>query len=109
VITFRSDRIPALPQRGINFKRVVGLPGERIRIDEGHLLVNGEAVALSNRLGTITYDWPPGKQAGTVTDLTVPAGHYFVLGDNSTDSFDSRYWGCVPETAILGRVWTHDR
>lgn len=109
VIAFRSDSVPDLPPHGINFKRVVGLPGEHIGIEQGQLYVNGKVVAMSNRLGIMTYDWPPGGRVGSFTDLTVPAGQYFVLGDNSTDSFDSRYWGCVAEAAILGRVWTHDR
>jgi signal peptidase I len=109
VVAFSPEGLPAIPDRSINLKRVAGLPGEHIRIDQGHLYLNGAEVVLTNRRGPIAYHWPPGPRTGSFTNLTIPPGQYFVLGDNSTNSLDSRYWGFVPRTAIRGRVWMRDR
>jgi len=62
-------------------------------------------VVLSNAVGEIVYNLPHGMGTGAAkTDLTVPDGCYFVLGDNSTNSFDSRFWGCVPRANVKGRI-----
>lgn len=92
-------------------KRVVGLPGDVLSIDDGHLMVNGE---LSDerpvlRVGGQTESTQPGPGGATTpwslnTPYTVPDGYYYVLGDNRTDSFDSRFWGPVPRRAIIGRA-----
>ncbi|MGE4533710.1 MULTISPECIES: signal peptidase I [Halomonas] len=120
-------RFPSEPS--VNFiKRVVGLPGDRIRYEGKQLFVNGEAVPkvlleespaeargellLAERLGEVEhriYNNPrdPGPQ---VRELVVPEGHYFTMGDNRDHSNDSRYWGFVPEENIVGRafaVWMH--
>ncbi|MBH8580386.1 signal peptidase I [Halomonas pacifica] len=124
VMVFRFPEEPS-----VNFiKRVVGLPGDRIRYEGKQLYVNGEAVPkslleegpaeaprerlLEERLGEVAhliYNNPqdPGPQ---VRELVVPEGHYFTLGDNRDHSNDSRYWGFVPEENIVGRafaVWMH--
>jgi signal peptidase I len=105
-------------------KRVVGLPGDRIRLREGHAYVNGQALqepyAIFRPAVPDSYrdDFPrmdradPGVDArwwsemrGLISngELTVPADSYFVLGDNRNDSEDSRYWGFVPRAAIVGK------
>lgn len=124
VMVFRFPEEPA-----INFiKRVVGLPGDRIRYEGKQLYVNGEAVTktlieegpelspqqllLEEQLGEVShfiYNNPrdPGPQ---MREVVVPEGHYFTMGDNRDHSNDSRYWGFVPEDNIVGRafaVWMH--
>jgi len=107
-------------------KRVIGLPGERVRIVAQQVYVNGTRLAepyvahdpaARDPFGD---DFPPADssfsrfglrpewaerimdsvQAG---DLVVPADHYFVMGDNRDRSWDSRYWGFVDRSAIMGR------
>jgi signal peptidase I len=105
IVVFKTDGIASLPAAEIYLKRVAGEPGEHVQITAGKLFVNEKQVSLSNAVGQIGYDPPPmpGNFAPQ-TDLTVPTGCYFVLGDNSTNSFDSRFWGSVPRANIIGRV-----
>ncbi len=81
-------------------KRVIGLPGDRVRIDEGEVYVNGsqlkeDYVPEENR---DRLSWKDGREE------TVPAGKYFVLGDHRNQSSDSRGWGWVPRDAIYGKA-----
>jgi signal peptidase I len=99
IVVFRTDGIPSVPPGTFYVKRVAGEPGERVRIAEGKLFVNDKPVSLSNAVGEITY-----TTLSPQTEVTVPSGCYFVLGDNSTNSSDSRYWGGVPRKNIIGRV-----
>lgn len=124
VMVFRFPEEPS-----VNFiKRVVGLPGDRIRYADKQLFVNGEPVPkqllevgppkapgellLEERLGEVVhriYNNP--RDAGPqVREIIVPEGHYFTMGDNRDHSNDSRYWGFVPEDNIVGKafaVWMH--
>ena len=105
VVVFKTDGIASLPSAQIYVKRVAGEPGDQLRISDGKLYINGQHVALSNATGEIAYVPPP--FAGTLsakTDVTVPEGSYFVLGDNSTNSLDSRFWGSLPRDNIIGRM-----
>ncbi|KPQ26094.1 MULTISPECIES: signal peptidase I [unclassified Halomonas] len=121
VMVFRFPEEPS-----VNFiKRVVGLPGDRIRYEDKQLYVNGEAVPkelmeedvsqqllLEERLGEIEhYIYNNPRDSGPqMREVEVPEGHYFTMGDNRDHSNDSRYWGFVPEENIVGRafaVWMH--
>ena len=91
-------------------KRLIGLPGERIEIRGGVAIVNGRPLTEAP-FSNITYynvdrdDWKYGR-TGQVFE--VPEHYYFVLGDNSANSSDGRYWGFVPQRNVLGRaklVW----
>jgi signal peptidase I len=113
-------------------KRIIGLPGDRIRYENKLLYINDEAVDIEV-LERIQIDTGNGTQAGllleeTIGDVThitqivddsgrsgrtlwvVPDGHYFMMGDNRDNSADSRVWGPVPEGNIVGKafaIWMH--
>lgn len=77
-------------------KRVIGLPGEKIEVKDGKVLVNGTALEENYILNKPDYQYGP---------VTVPADSYFVLGDNRQDSNDSHMWGFLPKQNITGKVW----
>lgn len=105
VIVFKTDGIASLPLATMFIERVAGEPGDHVRISGGKLFVNDKQVSLSNSAAEIVYELSPHVGAFTSrTDVIVPSGCYFVLGDNSTNSLDSRFWGSVPRANILGRV-----
>lgn len=120
IIVFRYPLHPA--QHFV--KRVVALPGDRLRLINKRVLVNGRPVdeeyAVYKALGSDPYrdDFPaPDFPAPSVEarwwmqlraavrdgELVVPADCYFVLGDNRDQSLDSRYWGFVPGENVIGR------
>jgi signal peptidase I len=104
IVVFRTAGIESLPQDQIYVERVAGEPGDHVRISDGKLFINEKPVSLSNAFGEIVYSLPWAAEKSAKTDVTVPKDCYFVLGDNSTNSFDSRYWGSVPRGNIIGRV-----
>ena len=79
----------------IYLKRVIGLPGETVSIERGIVSIDGSVVAPDYEASPDSTDMSP---------LEVPAGAYFVLGDNRGDSDDSRAFGPVPTAAIIGRA-----
>ena len=134
-IPFTRSRLFSLgkPQRGdiITFfppgvdeqyvKRVVGVPGDRIRTEGLRVFVNGKELPLTDLVSDsvgrrlvatetlnsvdhqiMVFDDKPIVEINTT--VTVPAGHYFVMGDFRNNSEDSRFWGYVPEENILGKV-----
>lgn len=79
-------------------KRVIGLPGDTVAIKRGIVFVNGKQLN-EPYLNPLPDPSAPQENAGP---FTVPAGQYFVMGDNRDDSNDSRFWGCVPRANIIG-------
>lgn len=88
-------------------KRLVGLPGETITIADGRIHIDGQPVD-DPRLERHYYNQGelglvlPGDDRPAVRGITIPDNKYFVLGDNSANSSDSRYWGFLPRGDLLG-------
>jgi len=76
--------------------RVIGLPGEKIEIKEDVVYVDSKAIELPEGLNYTTQ--------GPHTLINLSQDEYFLVGDNSTISFDSRYWGPVEKANILGKI-----
>ena len=94
VVVFRYPNDPSQ----YFIKRVIGLPGDTVEVREGSVWVNGKRLDESSYLDVSV------ETIGT-TDLTIPAGYYFLMGDNRTASLDSRIFGAVSRKAIVGRTW----
>ena len=120
IVIFRYPVNPAMHL----IKRVIGLPGDRIRLHEGRVFVNDRALdepyamyisAPEDRYrdefprmeradpGVDAHWWVEMRQRIVDDELVVPADSYFVLGDNRNNSEDSRYWGFVPRANIVGK------
>jgi signal peptidase I len=123
VVVFRFPKDPAIDY----IKRVIGVPGDRVVYEDKTLYINDEKVAQipegsyigkgsglsmsganvrSEVLGEVKHDILVVNGVGGVsTDVVVPEGHYFVMGDNRDNSNDSRYWGFVPDENLVGRAF----
>lgn len=88
----------ALKKQNFNeafIKRIIGLPGDTIKVTGGKVYVNDQALRENYIKQDPNYDYGP---------VTVPEGQYLVLGDNRNNSYDSHYWGFVPKENIIGRA-----
>jgi len=85
-------------------KRLVGKPGDIIEIRDHRLRINGEPVREPQIFTKIDY-YNMGEYATSHGSIKVPPESYFVLGDNSRNSVDSRYWGFVPKKNVAGKVF----
>ncbi len=124
IVVFRFPKDPTIDY----IKRVVGLPGDRIGYYHKQVFVNGEPVKqtslglyeggsqagetdgevlLNEELGNIRHDIlvRSGDPSAREGEFIVPAGQYFVMGDNRDNSNDSRFWGAVPEENLVGRAF----
>ena len=93
VIVFKA---PNQPDRDF-IKRVIAVPGETVEVREQGVFIDGEFLDepyINQR-----------QHRSTFAAQTVPAGHYFVLGDNRNNSSDSRVFGMLPKENIIGRAW----
>ncbi len=100
VIVFKYPKDPSQ----YFIKRIIALPGEKVRVDQGHVIVlntshpNGEVLDeayLPNQ--SVTF--------GNAETVTLGSREFFVLGDNRLASSDSRVWGILPQDNIVGKVW----
>ncbi len=86
-------------------KRLIGFPGDKILIHDGKLSVNGRDLTENPFANHYYYnrdDWDYGKEGVTIL---VPPDSFFVLGDNSAQSSDSRNWGFVPKKNLIGQAF----
>jgi signal peptidase I len=96
VVIFRYPRNPS----EFFIKRIIGLPGETVIVKDGK-------VEIQKADGSVmTLDEPYVKNLGNGRDATYPVdpGNYFVMGDNRPESSDSRIWGLMPRTNLIGRA-----
>jgi signal peptidase I len=96
----RLTGLPFLPQTEAYIKRLLGVPGDTIEVKAGKgVYINGmlirEPYHEQSPAYLPNYDFGPVK---------VPEDHYFVLGDNRNFSFDSHYWGFLPQKRVIGRA-----
>jgi signal peptidase I len=102
------DRAVDKPSNVTYIKRIVAGPGDRLSIVNGHAILNGkrEPDSYINPCdGAPNCDFP--------RTIVIPPGHWFMMGDNRGDSDDSRYWGPVPTSWLIGQAfftyWPPDR
>ena len=84
-------------------KRLVGLGGDAVELRDGHLVVNGTLLDGNETFRTNHY-YNQGAYGQERQVVKVPEGSYFVLGDNSGSSHDSRFWGFVPKRLMIGQA-----
>ena len=108
-------KFPEEPDRDF-IKRTIGLPGDTIELKNQTVFVNGQPLVESYA----HYLFPPADETETggfdlrrkYGPVTVPEGHYFMMGDNRDDSQDSRFWGFLPQSYVKGRAlfiyWSFD-
>ncbi len=125
----RGDVMVFFPPKDDRYfiKRVIGLPGDLIEYRNKTLWINGQPQVLSSeqyasldfhqrdrfteQLGNVRHSiFNQPKRSAQDFRYTVPAKHYFMMGDNRDNSSDSRFWGPVPEERIVGKafaIWMH--
>lgn len=109
VIIFSTKGLPGLQQDQLFVKRVIGLPGERVKFQHGKLLIKPKTdeihLIITNEAGPLRFPTNTAARGsmGNVDILLGPTD-YYVIGDNLTNSLDSRYFGSVPRKNISARL-----
>jgi signal peptidase I len=112
IVVYRPlDQVMKKPD-DLYVKRVIGLPGDHVKIERGQLFLNGRETSEPYVLHTNNplNDFWPRQSMIAVEDITVPSDTVFLLGDNRDNSDDSRIWGPLPLENIVGVVvmgWRH--
>lgn len=100
IVIFRP---PYAPNQTDLIKRVIGLPGDTIDIRDGAVWINGNRLEENYTTGPTKLPYSSELLAPFAgVPMVVPKDQYFVMGDNRGNSYDSRYWGCVPRNNIIG-------
>ena len=90
-------------------KRVIALPGEHVKIQNGKVYINGEELEEDYLSSSVRTE----AEGGLLVDFTVPEGTVFAMGDNRAESHDCRAFGCIPqdkiESIVLFRFWPFDK
>jgi signal peptidase I len=99
IVAFKTPPLAMLRcgSGGVFIKRVIALPGEKWSEKNGYVYINGKRLREP-------YVTASRRDLRTVQPVTIPRDHYFVLGDNRSASCDSRAWGTVPRSDIIGEV-----
>ncbi len=98
VITFHPPKSWPNPPKLPFIKRVIGLPGDMVEIKSGKIYLNGSSQPLSEPYIKMPFTY-------SMALTKVPAGSYFVLGDNRNISEDSHLYGTIPRSSIIGKAW----
>jgi signal peptidase I len=94
--------------------RIIGLPGEVVGFNNNQVIVDGRAIILPNYLRSVSYEPPIDNLDGFFERMglrqislpyAVEQNEYFVLGDNQKEALDSRYWGGLKKSSIIGKVY----
>ncbi len=94
-------------------KRVVGLPGEKLEIKKQKVFINGQALDESYAFHSEPVKSEPITPRDDLDQIIIPEGMLFVLGDNRENSMDSRYFGFIEVSKVMGKVkmlyWSYDK
>jgi signal peptidase I len=89
-------------------KRVVGVPGDRVALEQGSVFVNGhrldESSYVYDKQTSVEFCEPNPESAFLAKPVAIPSGTFLVLGDNRTNSLDGRCWGLVSKNDLVGRA-----
>lgn len=97
----RGDVVAVNDKSSKNFiKRVIGIPGDHIEYKDNQLYINGEKYDEKYLKNTITKDF----KLEDIGETIIPEGEYFILGDNRTNSLDSRHIGLISKSDIIGKI-----